>query len=273
LGIRWRRGAFGSKFAVDEAIAGPFTDASTVADVLAFPWPTAADFDFAPLQDEADANADRVRVGGLWTGILGDSYRMLGFQNFLCTLAADPDLAHALVDRMTEMYLALHAAYFEALKGRLDVWFFGNDFGSQDPLLFSTAMWDDFFFENVRRLTALAHGYGLKVMMHSCGAIAPLIPLLIEAGVDILKPVQPQSMDFADLHAKYGDRLSFSGTIGTQRLMPYGTPEEIRAEVRRNLAVAGPKGGLFCCPTHMLEPEVPGENVEAYVEAARVFHP
>ena len=73
------------------------------------------------------------------------------------------------------------------------------------------------------------------------------------------------------LHAKYGDRVSFSGTIGTQQLMPYGTPAQIRAEVLRNLTLAGDKGGLFCCPTHMLEPKVPWANVEAYVSAVREF--
>jgi uroporphyrinogen decarboxylase len=78
-------------------------------------------------------------------------------------------------------------------------------------------------------------------------------------------------MNFAEVHAKYGDRLSFNGTLGTQRLMPFGTPEEVQKEVRRNLEIAGERGGLFCCPTHMLEPEVPWENIEAYVAACREF--
>jgi uroporphyrinogen decarboxylase len=78
-------------------------------------------------------------------------------------------------------------------------------------------------------------------------------------------------MDFAGIHAEFGDRLSFNGTLGTQTLFPFGTPEQIRAEVFRNLDIAGDKGGLFCCPTHMLEPEVPWENVLAYVDACREY--
>ncbi len=267
LGIRWRRGAYDSKFAVDEAIAGPFTDTSTVADILAFPWPTAADFDFSPLlaEAEAEANADRVRVGGLWTGILGDSYRMLGFQNFLCALAADPDLAHALVDRMTDMYLELNAAYFEALKGRMEVWFFGNDFGSQEALLFSAEMWGDFFFENIRRLTALAHGYGLKVMMHSCGAIAPLIPLLIEAGIDILDPIQVTAAGMvpSDIKARFGDRLVFHGGVDTQRVLPFGTPEEVACHARETAAILGRDGGYIFAPCQILGPDIPTANLLA----------
>jgi uroporphyrinogen decarboxylase len=265
LGIRWQRGAFASKFAVDEAIRGPFSDASTSADILAFPWPRAADFDFAPLQAEADANRDRVRVGGLWTGILGDSYRMLGFQNFLCALAADPDLAHALIDRMTDMYLELNAAYFEALKGRLEVWFFGNDFGSQESLLFSTGMWGDFFFENIRRLTALAHGYGLKVMMHSCGAIAPLIPLLIEAGVDILDPIQVTASGMAptELKAAFGGRIVFHGGIDTQRVLPFGTPDDVSRHVRETAADMGRDGGYILAPSQILGSDIPTANLLA----------
>lgn len=78
-------------------------------------------------------------------------------------------------------------------------------------------------------------------------------------------------MDFEQVHAEYGDMLSFSGTIGTQELMPYGSPEQVREQVKRNLDIAGEKGGLFCCPTHKLEPEVPFENIEAYVDACREY--
>lgn len=101
----------------------------------------------------------------------------------------------------------------------MDVWFFGNDFGSQESLLFSTGMWGDFFFGNIRRLTALAHGYGLKVMMHSCGAVAPLIPLLIGAGVDILDPVQVSASGMVpgELKSAFGDRIVFHGGIDTDR--------------------------------------------------------
>ena len=99
----------------------------------------------------------------------------------------------------------------------------------------------------------------------------PLIGNLIEAGVEILNPVQPECMDFAEIHATYGTRLSFNGTLGTQTTMPFGTPEDVRAVVFRNLEMAGPAGGLLCCPTHLLEPEVPWANIEAYVSACKTF--
>ena len=93
----------------------------------------------------------------------------------------------------------------------------------------------------------------------------------MEAGVEVLNPVQPECMDFAEIHAEYGKKLSFWGTVGTQSTMPFGTPDEVKAVVRRNLEIAGEAGGLLCTPTHLLEPEVPWENIEAYVEACREF--
>jgi uroporphyrinogen decarboxylase len=101
--------------------------------------------------------------------------------------------------------------------------------------------------------------------------VTPLIGDFIEAGIDVLSPVQPECMDFAELHKAFGDRVSFSGTIGTQTTMPFGTPEQVRELTFKNLDIAGEKGGLLCCPTHFLEPEVPWENIEAYLQACRDY--
>lgn len=111
------------------------------------------------------------------------------------------------------------------------------------------------------------------VFYHSCGFVEPLIPHLIEAGIDVLNPIQPECMDFEEIFEKYGDQVAFHGTVGTQSVMPFGTPEEVKAVVKKNLDIAGPKGGLFVAPTHLLEPEVPWENIRAYVEACREYRP
>jgi uroporphyrinogen decarboxylase len=93
--------------------------------------------------------------------------------------------------------------------------------------------------------------------------VLPFLEDLIEVGVDILNPVQPECMEFAEVHALTKGRLSYWGTIGTQRVLPFGTPDEVRAVVRRNLDICGPEGGIVIGPTHMVEPEVPWENLEA----------
>lgn len=101
--------------------------------------------------------------------------------------------------------------------------------------------------------------------------MTPLIDDFIEAEIDVLNPVQPECMDFKDIHAEFGDRVSFWGTIGTQTTMPFGTPSEVKEAVHRNLKIAGPQGGLLCSPTHLVEPEVLWENILAYINACKTF--
>ena len=111
----------------------------------------------------------------------------------------------------------------------------------------------------------------LLVQYHTDGDCSAVIPDLIEVGVDILNPVQPECMDPVEIKKAYGDRLSFSGTIGTQTTMPHGTTDDVRAAVKKMIETVGVGGGLMLAPTHVIEPDVPWENVVAFVEACREF--
>ena len=271
LGIRWQRKSFSSKYNVDEAMDCTFGRYITPKDILDFPWPKESDFDFSPLVEEAEKNGNRIIVGGLWTGIFGDSYRMLGFERFLTAMADDPELVQTLVDRMTEMYLELNERYFIQLAGLLDIWFFGNDFGSQRGLLFSPKMWDRLFAENIRRLTDLAHRHGLAVMMHSCGGIAPLIDRLIDAGVDILDPIQISAtgMEPASLQKKFGGRIVFHGGLDTQHILVNGTTTEIRNHVKEILGTFSTEGGYVFAPSQIFQSDIPLENIVAAYETVK----
>ena len=116
LGIRWTRSAYDDKFAVDEALEGPFEKGATEQGILGHRWPKVKDFDFSPLKEVCERHAQRVIIGGLWTGILGDSFRMYGFQRFLTDMALNPWIIHTLVDRMTDMYLELNDQIFSLLR-------------------------------------------------------------------------------------------------------------------------------------------------------------
>lgn len=271
FGIRYRRGVFTDKFSADEAVHGPLAAADSVREILEHPLPDPRWFDVDALLPECEVFADRVVVGGFWTAIFGNSYRLMGLERFLMNMASRPELIRALVDRMTEFYLALNDRLFTALRGRLHVYFPGNDWGTQKGLMFSRAMWFDFFFENYRRLIALAKSYGLRVMTHSCGAIHSLIDPLIEAGVDILDPVQTSAagMAPADLKAEFGDRLVFHGAIDTQSVLPRGTPDDVARYVAETIAVLGRDGGYICCSCNNIQADTPLENVDAMYRAAR----
>ncbi len=242
----------------------PLKNADCVEDILSYPFPRANEFDFSVLRQEAEENRSRVKVGGLWTGIMGDSYRMYGFERFLMDLIAEPEMIHALVDKLSDVYLALNNRYFEAVKGDLDVWFFGNDFGSQMGLLMREEMWCEYFYENIKTMCDLAHSYGISVMMHSCGGIAPIIPHLIRAGVDMLDPIQTtaKGMEPQALQEKYGGKIIFHGGLDTQNILPRGTVEQVRAQAQY-LKETFREGGYVFASSQVIDNDVPVENVLA----------
>ncbi len=158
-------------------------------------------------------------------------------------------------------------------KAGVDFVHMGDDIGMQSSIMMSEEMYREWLKPLLVRLVKTVKEINPEILFsyHSCGYIEPFIPDLIEAGVDILNPIQPESMSFEKIHAEYGDVLSFWGTIGTQTIMPLGSPEQVRKEVFKHLKTAGGKGGLLCTPTHLLEPDVSWENIEAYVQACRDF--
>lgn len=273
FGIRFRRGAYNSKFAVDEAISGPLEKATSPKEILMHRWPQASWFDFSEMLNECFANKERVIIGGLWTGILGDSYRLCGFQNFLLNMSLNRDIVTTLVNRITDVYLELNDSIFSLLKGKLDIWFFGNDFGSQESLLFSISMFRDIFLYNITRLTEHAHRYNIKVMMHSCGAISEIIPDLIKAGVDILDPIQVSAngMAPAKLAKDFGGKIIFHGGIDTQHILPKGTPNHVRQHCIEIIEILGAAGGYIFAPSQILGIDIPVENIDSMYAVARSY--
>jgi uroporphyrinogen decarboxylase len=251
----------------------PLANAASVTELEAYPWPEFEKLDFSYLKPQvAEIHAKNLAVF-VWAEctIWETAWYLRRMDNLFVDMAdEDSKMATFLLDTITDL-ACLRAKEFAA--AGVDILGLGDDIGMQSAIMMSANMYRTWLKPRLAKVIAAAKAVkpDILVSYHSCGYVLPLIGDLIEVGVDILNPVQPECMDFAEVYAKFGDRLSFNGTIGTQKLMPFGTPEEIRAEVRRNLGIAGNQGGLFCCPTHMLEPEVPWANIEAYAEAVREF--
>jgi len=273
FGIRFKRDVRDDKFGADETIKGPLESATTSADILNYKWPDPNDFDFDLLIEESEEYRDRVIIGGFWSGILGDSYRMFGFENFLINLAINPEIIKTLVNKMTDFYLELNDRFFQAMKGKMDIFFFGNDFGSQNGLLFSKEQWDDIFLENYKKLVDLAKSYNYKVMAHSCGSIVSLLDRFIEVGIDILDPVQTTAagMDPKILKERFGDNIVFHGAIDTQKILPFGTPDEVKKHVEDTINVLGKDGGYIMVSCNSIQDDTPVENIDAMYKTAREF--
>ena len=250
----------------------PLAGADSLAQLQDYPWP---DWDFDDLAALRSAAEEGRAVGHpvyahMACTIWETAWYIRDMTVLMADMADEDPKATFILDRVTHDAVRRAAAFARA---GADVICMGDDIGMQSTIMMSLEMYRHWLKPRLAQVIAAARREKPDVIVqyHSCGYVEPFIPDLIEAGVDVLNPVQPECMDFARLHAQFGDRLSFNGTLGTQTTMPFGTPADVHATVRRHLDIAGARGGLLVCPTHLLEPEVPWENVVAYVCACKEY--
>lgn len=246
---------------------------SRMEEIEAYPFPDlAAEYRYEGLADEVAILKERglAVMAELDFTVFDRAWQLRGMEKFLADLLLNPDLVRALCDKIVDICSGMVMNFVRA---GVDVMAFGEDVGGQRAMLISPATWREWFKPRLAHLieTAKAINPEVFIFYHSDGYIEPIIPELIEIGVEVLNPVQPECMDPAKLKAQYGDRLAFWGTVGTQTTMPFGMPEDVRREVKSRIETVGQGGGLVIAPTHVLEPEVPWENVVAFVQAVEEF--
>lgn len=202
--------------------------------------------------------------------IFEPAWYLRGMENMLADMLADEDMAKACLDRMTDIKSKMCAKLAQA---GIDIIVYGDDVGTQKGMMMSPEQWRKWLKPTMKTAIQAAKDVnpGLIAFYHSDGVIYDIIPELIEIGVDVLNPIQPECMDPILIKKLYGDKLSFWGTIGTQTTMPFGTPEEVERQIRLMMETVGAGGGLVIAPTHMLEPEVPWENIESFVSAVKKY--
>ena len=206
-------------------------------------------------------------VGGT---IFWPAYKLRGMENFLCDLHCDQNIAATLLDRVCE--LCTEHAGLAASTGA-DIILMADDLGTQISTYMSPVDFRKWIKPRLAIVIASAKQVNPDILIHfhSDGAVQNFIPDLIEIGVDILNPIQPECMDPLEIKRKYGNKLSLSGCVGTQTLMPFGSPEEVCSKVRLYCEHVGRDGGLWISPTHLIEPEVPWENIMAFIETANEY--
>ena len=272
---RWRSGD--GKTAFDWWGAGWSTESQGYVHTLApmqspdaiesFPWPDPSDpalLDDAIRRMRADGGSHFV-VPNLGMCLFERAWSLRGFEVFLMDMGERPEWVEEILDRITEIQLALVHRFIAA---GVDGGYFGDDYGAQRSLLFSTRMWRRFIKPRLARLFAPFRDAGLPVILHSDGDIGALLPDLVEIGVTTLNPVQPEVLDHEWLYQEFGSRLSFYGGISTQCVLPRGTAAEIRAATEaciRNLAPHGT--GLLLGPSHRMQTDIPMESVEAMLRS------
>ncbi len=222
------------------------------------------DEELARMREAFSTSHDRYRVVNLGMLFFERAWALRGMGNILMDFRLYPEFAHELFERLMELHIELIDRLAEL---PIDGIRFGDDFGGQRGLIMGTPVWREFLKPRLARMYGRAHECGFDVWIHSCGDNSPVIEDLIEIGVDVFNPFQPEAQDVYAMNRAVGERITFEGGIGTQELLPRGTSEGIRAEVARLCSEIGRGGGFILSPTKPIMPDVPTENAVACVEA------
>jgi uroporphyrinogen decarboxylase len=211
-----------------------------------------------------------VAIGSMQMTIWETAWYIRGMEDLMMDMVGDEPAASFILDKITEEAVIRAQSFVSA---GADIIYLGDDIGMQHSAMMNLDLYRKWLKPRLKTVIDAVKKLNpcIIIMYHSCGYVTPFIEDLIEAGVDVLNPIQPESMDYHEIISKYKSRLSFHGCIGTQSVMPFSSPTEVKAVVKECLNTTGSAGGLLPAPTHLLEPEVPWENIIAYVEACREY--
>lgn len=251
--------------------SGIFAEAEDSEDIAFYEWPDPSNF-IDPkecLERVSQAPEGKVCLGILWSAHFQNVCAAFGMENAMMNMVANEELYQEVDRKILDFFLKANEIFYEATKGKLHAILIGNDLGSQRGLMISPEMVRKFVIPGAKELIDQAHSYGLKVIYHSCGAISDIIPDLIEAGADIIHPIQALAtgMEPRGLKEKFGDRVTFAGGVDTQDLLVNGSVEDVYAKVRELREIF--PTGLIVSPSHeAIMADVPPRNMEALFKEA-----
>ncbi len=273
------RDIFGRCFRVQKNANGSYEEnlpvlskAESVEDLRSHRWPDPSWWNFSALpavierMNEGGAKHIRYRMGSVFEV----AWQLRGMDTFFMDLALQPEIPVYIMNRITEICEETAEKALSAAGDAIDMVYFYDDIASNSGLMISEDMWKEFIKPCHERLIAVAKRYGKKVMYHSDGSLSSAMDALIDMGIDVLNPIQPNTkgMDPGYLKEKYGDRLSFHGGIDIVELLPRGTQDQVKAEAVRMRTVLGERGGYIMSSSHHIQPDTPLENVLALYDTA-----
>lgn len=256
-----------------EYINPPIRDFEEPSDLDRHPqWPDPDLFDYEGSKALArKARSWNFATIGPWISHFEIYCQMRGLENALMDTIAYPEFLDATIERIDAIQTVMLERFLTELNNDLDIIFISDDMGMQNNMLISLESWETFFKHRLKNWCNLIHSYGKKVLYHTDGAVLPLIPQLIECGIDILNPIQHvcPGMDTAGLKERFGKDLIFHGGIENQRILPNGSVSEVIEETRLCLDTLGKDGGYICCSCHNAQAGTPVENILAMIDTVR----
>jgi uroporphyrinogen decarboxylase len=250
-----------------------------VRDVERYPWPDPHDpgrtRGLAEAARRLHQETDYAVVLTMPGGIVHQAQFLRGFEDWFADLIANPAFFQALMERLADLWIEMARDELDAVGENVDVCFFGDDMAFQNGPMMSMELYRKMIKPHHRRLFQyLRSRTQAKIAYHTCGSVVHLLPDLIELGVDALNPVQvsAKDMDSARLKREFGKDIAFWGAIDSQRVLPFGTPAEVEAEVQKRIEDLGRGGGYVCCAVHNIQADVSAENICAMYDAALRAH-
>jgi len=218
---------------------------------------------YAQMDRMCREEAHRFREAAIGFSLHERAWTLRGMTDLFMDMIDNPAFVHDLLDATCEWNLKVIANFLEH---DVDGIHFGDDWGQQSGLQMGPEHWRTFYKPRLAKMYHAVRDAGKYVSIHSCGKVDELFDDLVEMGLNCFNPFQPEVMDVYSLHERYFGRLAFHGGVSTQRLLPYGSPEEVRAEVTRMIEKLGRKGGLIVAPAHAVPGDVPAENMLAMLD-------
>lgn len=239
-------------------------------------WPLPEKFDYEGAKKLAEeARKWNFATIGPWISHFEIYCQMRGLENALMDTLVNPDFLDATIEKIDAVQTVMLNRMLTELDDLIDLVFISDDMGMQNNMLISLESWETHFKPRLKRWCDLIHRHGKKVLYHTDGAVLPLIPGLIECGVDILNPVQHvcPGMERTNLKKQFGRDLIFHGAVENQKTLPMGTAEEVADETRTCLETLGKDGGYICCSCHNTQAGTPVENILAMIETVKNYKP
>ncbi|MBN1319130.1 MAG: hypothetical protein JXA42_26840 [Anaerolineales bacterium] len=259
-----------------EVSISPLDFAESVGDIKEYTdWPSSDWFDFSGIAEQCK----KIRNQGRVVVFMGDRLNRIaqlkpamylrGVEQIFVDMAKNPLIAAAIFEKIRSFYLAYLERILESADGNLDIVLMGDDFGAQNGPLISPRMWQTFLGDGFESYVKLTKDAGVRIMHHTCGSVYPIIPLMVERGLDILQSLQPEAVNMEPrrLKSEFGGKLAFHGGVSIQRTMPFGSPRDVRLEVKQKIETFGSNGGYIACTAHNIQADTSPENVMALLRA------
>jgi uroporphyrinogen decarboxylase len=256
--------------------SAPLADYETPESLDQYPWwPKVECFDYdAAVALSRKASPDYAVIGP-WVSFFEIYCQLRGLEQSMMDLVENPELVGAILDRVEHIQTEMMKVLFARAKEHLDLVFISDDIAGQQSLLMSPATWQEHLQPRLKRWCDLIHAHGLRVFFHTDGAARPLLQPILDCGVDVLNPIQHAcpGMDLAGLKKDFGPRVIFHGGVDNQSILPRGTADQVRAEVKDCLHTLGAGGeGFICSSCHNVQAGTPLENIFAMVETVHESH-